>query len=366
MGFLKNIVRPDDSPLKSYKDFWKWFGDNERVFYKAIKEQGDVETNFFRKLSPKLNELMEGFWYEVGMCDNNTAELIITADGVIKNIVFVEELIDAAPKINGWKFTALKPALDIKDVNIEMAGYKFTRENLHFYLNEQANYPDEIDISVVHDDCVEENKSPIASGVYIFLDNYLGELDFAMVIDNLRIAERSEVSQKLIPIEKLGAYLKWRQSEFIEKYGDSRHDTENDEYSTLSAFHEDDGSPLIAVINTDLLNWDNKPSHPWILQIELPYKAGIGNGMPDDNTRLLLDEIENDITSELKDIEGYLNIGRQTTKNVREIYFACIDFRNPSKVLQKIQKKFENQFAVSYDIYKDTYWRSFNRFNPEL
>jgi hypothetical protein len=133
----------------------------------------------------------------------------------------------------------------------------------------------------------------------------------------------------------------------------------------LEAYHEDN-SLLIAIINTDLLKWDNKVSHPWVLKIEIPYKAGIGNGMPDDNTRLLLDGIENDITSELKDIEGYLNIGRQTTKNVREIYFACIDFRKPSKVLHKTQKKFESQFAISYEIYKDKYWRSFNRFNPYL
>lgn len=366
MGFLKNIFRPNDSPVKSYNDFWKWFSDNERLFYKVIKEHGDLEKKIFRKLSPKLNELQEGFWYEVGMCDDNTAELVITADGIIKNIVFVEEIVNAAPKINGWKFTALKPALDIKEVYIEMAGYKFTRENLHFYINEQANYPDEIDISVVHDDCVEENKSPIASGVYIFLDTFLGELDFAMVIDNLKIAMRSEIDNELIPIEKLSAYLKWRQSEFIEKYVDSRHDTENDGHSILRAFHEDDGSPLIAVINTDLLNWNSKPSHPWILQIELPYKEGIGNGMPDDNTVSILDQIENDVTLELKDFEGYLYIGRETTKNVRKIYFACIDFRKPSKVMHKIQKKFENQFTMSYDIYKDKYWQSFNRFNPDL
>jgi len=365
MGLLKNIFRPDDRPLKTYKDFWKWFSDNERLFYKVISEHGDVENNFFRKLSPKLNELKEGFWYQVGMSDKDTAELIITADGVIKNIVFIEELVDAAPKINGWKFTALKPASDIEGVNIEMEGYKFTRENIHFYINEHANYPDEIDISVVHDDCVEENKSPIASGVYIFLDNYLGELDSAMVIDNLKIAQRSEIDNELIPIEKLRNYLKWRQSEFIEKYEDTRHDTENDKHSILEAFHEDN-SPLIAVVNTDLLKWDSKVSHPWVMIIEIPYKAGIGNGMPADNTRLLLDEIENDITSELRDIEGYLNIGRQTTKNQREIYFACIDFRKPSKVLHKIQRKFENQFAISYDIYKDKYWRSFNRFNPDI
>src|SRR5690606_13748240 len=116
------------------------------------------------------------------------------------------------------KFTALKPALAIKDVSIEMAGFKFNGENLHFYANDHFDYPDEIDITIVHDDCNEENKSTITNGVYIFLDNYLGEFDFAVNIDNLKVVCRDEAEKELIAIDKLKDYLKWRQKEFIEKY----------------------------------------------------------------------------------------------------------------------------------------------------
>ena len=330
-----------------------------------IKENGDIEKQIFSKLSPKLDELKEGFWYQVGMEDDNTAELILTADGVIKNIVFVEELVAAAPKIKNWKFTALKPPMDIKGVAIEMGGYKFACDNMHFCINEHTDYPDEIDISIVHDSCIEDNKSEVGRGIYIFLDNYLGELDFALTIDNLKIETRSSNDRELIPIGKLRDYLKWRQSEFIEKYEGIRHDTESDEHSIMKAFHED-GSPLIAVINTHLLKWDSKASHPWILAIEIPYKDGTNNGMPDNSTYSQLDEIDEEINTELKDIDGYLYIGRQTTKNVRAIYFACIDFRKSSLVSYKIQKKYEHKFAISYNIYKDKYWQSFDRFNPEI
>jgi hypothetical protein len=61
--------------------------------------------------------------------------------------------------------------------------------------------------------------------------------------------------------------------------------------------------------------------------------------------------------------EGFLNIGRQTAKNVREIYFACKDFRKPSKLLDKIQKEYANEFEITYDIFIDKYWNSFDRFN---
>ena len=362
MSFLK-IFKTKDEPIHSYVDFWKWFHKNAKVFFKVVKGQGNIEKDFFDKLSPKLDELKDGFWYVTGMYSDDLAELIITADGSVKNIVFVEELIQAAPVIIGWKFTALKPALDIDDVSIEMAGYKFNDENLNFYANQLSSYPDEIDITIVHYALTEENKSTIRNGIDIFLDNYLGELDSAVTIDNLKVVGPDEVERELIPIEKLKDYLKWRQKEFLEKYEGVRHDTENDECSVLEAQFES-GNTLIALINTDLLQWDRKASHPWILSVEIPYDGSNNNGMPEEKTSELLNEIEEKISAELKDFEGYLNIGRQTAKNSREIYFACKDFRKPSKVIHSIQGNYLEKVEISYDIYKDKYWQSFNRFKP--
>ena len=364
MGLLKHIFGKKNSPITSYGEFWAWFQRHEKAFFNVVKRQGNIEKEFFDKLSPKLKELKEGFFYLTGMYDAHTAELVITADGSIKNIVFVEELIDAAPQIKGWKFTALKPALDIKDVDIEMGGYKFGINNLSFFSNEFIGYPDEIDITVVHEDFNEENKSLITNGTYIFLDNYLGELEFATTIDSLTVAGSSEAPKELIPIKKLKDFLIWRQKEFLEKYEGTRHDTESDNYSMLEAELQN-GNFLFAVINIDLLNWECKASHPWILTAEIKYQGDNNNGMPDQVTYKLLEEIETKIGEELKDYEGSLNIGRQTADGVREIYYACNDFRKPSKVLKKIQEAYLNKIEISYDIYKDKYWQSFNRFNTK-
>lgn len=362
MSLLKNIFGKKDSPIRSYEDFWNWFQDNERVFFNAVKQHADIEKEFFNKLSPKLNELKDGFFFLTGMYADDTAELVITADGTVKNIVFAEELVNAAPQIKGWKFTALKTGMDIKNVSIEMAGYKFASENLSFYANEFGAYPDEIDITAVHTEFNEENKDTVANGVYIFLDNYLGELEFATIIDNLTVEGKAGAQKELIPIEKLKDFLNWRQKEFIEKHEGLRHNTENDEYAMLEAELEN-GNALLAVINTDILNWDGKASHPWILNVEIKYHGENNNGMPDAKTYKLLEEIENKISDQLKDFEGYINIGRQTANSVREIYFACNDFRKPSKVLQKIQDAYSSKVEISFDIYKDKYWKSFDRFN---
>lgn len=364
MGIFKNLLGAKETPIKLNEDFWIWFQNNEKDFFKVIKNQGNIERDFLNKLSPKLNQLRDGYWFLAGMFDNNTAELVLTADGVYKNILFVEELVQSAPNIDNWKFTALKPALDINDVYISMGDLKFNKENLSFYSNDISGFPDEIDISVVHADYTEDIKEPITKGVYIFMDNYLGELNSVTTIDSMKIIGQDEAEKELIPIEKLKDYLIWRQKEFIEKYEGTRYNTENDSYNSLEATLNN-GKPLIAIVNSALLDWDSKASHPWILTVEIKFK-GNENGMPDKETYELMNIFEDSIMHELKDSEGYLNVGRQTADNSREIYFACKDFRLPSKVLTKIQLYYKDRLNVDYDIYKDKYWKSFDRFKPEI
>ena len=361
MSLFGNIFKKKEEPLRSYADFWNWFSKNAEKFYRVVKNHNDIEHGFFDKLSPKLDELMDGFWYLTGMDNDDTAELIITADGAIKNFVFVEELIEAAPPIKNWKFTALKPALT--NSNISMSGYEFGKDTLHFYQNENPGYPDEIDITITHDQLTEENRKDIVTGVYIFLDNYLGELNFATMVDALDIIEKNDAEKELIPIEKLKDYLAWRQKEFVEKYDGVRHHTGEDEHSIMETKLEN-GRFLIGTINTGLLQWDQKASHPWILTVTIPYNGEENNGMPDEITYKALNEIFDLILNELKDVDGYLNIGRETGNGEMEIYYACKDFRKPSKTIYRIQQERQGQYNISYKFYKDKYWRSFDRLNP--
>lgn len=363
MSLKKSIFAKKDAPVKNYKDFWAWFQKNEEAFFKAVKQGNRIDKDFFGKLSPKLAELKDGFYYLAGMCDENTAELVLTADGTIKNIVFVEELVEAAPRISNWKFTSLKPALNIENVHIDMDGYTFDSDSLFFYSNDFPDFPDEIDITVIYQNFNEEDKGTITNGIYIFLDNYLGELNFATTIDSLTVIGKKEAQKELIPIVKLKYFLNWRQKEFIEKYEGVRHDTENDSYSSLEATLNN-GKPLLAIVNSALLEWDRKASHPWILSVEIKYDGEINNGLPDNETYQLLNKIEDEIMEELKDSDGFLNIGRQTADGAREIYFACKDFRKPSKVLHQLTKNYSNTITISFDIYKDKYWQSLNRFIP--
>ncbi|GAO44199.1 DUF695 domain-containing protein [Flavihumibacter petaseus] len=349
---LRGLFGPKLPAIRTYDDFWVWFAKNEQPFRESVTTGTAIEKVFFRKLAPALDQLNEGFHFLTGMSDENTVELIITADGEIGNFVFVEELVAAAPAIAGWKFTAHKPATEA--FNLEMSGYTFSTDNMHFVAQQHEQYPDKIDITIIHEDYNESNVTEITRGVYIFLDNYLGELEFAMSIDWLEVAGPSASGEK-IPLEKLKDYLTWREKEFMEKYDSVRRDTDNDNY-TLMQGQLDNGKLLIAAINRDLLDWDAKASHPWALTVMISYFSTARNGMPGDDTLAELNDIEESISALLKDADGYLNIGRQTARNVREIYFACKEFRKPAKVITGKQKELAGRYKMTFSIRKDKYW----------
>ncbi len=343
--------------METNEDFWNWFKANEKHFFKTVKQRSNIESDFLDQLSPKLNELKEGYFFLTGMYNDDTVELIITPDGNVKNVVFVEELVRSAPTIKGWKFTALKPSQDIKDVSIKMGGYIFDDDKLTFFAIDNPNFPDEIDIVIVHEDLNDENRSAIINGTYLFLDNYLGELNFIEIIDNLEFQDKASTENTLIPIGKLKDFIIWRQKEFIEKYNEIRTNTESDEYSMIEADLKS-GHTLFAVINTDLLQWDSKASHPWILSIEIKFDEDSEDSIYD-----WLNDLEEEMLETLIDEEGYLYIGRQTVNNIRDIYWACKDFRKPSLVANKLVENHGDTVEISYELYKDKYWQSFDRFN---
>lgn len=216
---------------------------------------------------------------------------------------------------------------------------------------------------MAYDDYKEEDRTTIINGTYIFLDTYLGELNSVTTIDNLTVISKDQAEKELMPIEKLKNYMIWSEKKFLEKYDGIRHNTDNDSYSSLEATLNN-GFHLVAIMNTTLLDWDSKASHSWILKVEIKYDGSKNKGMPDSNTYEQLNNFEDELMLELKDFEGDLNIGRQTADGERIIYFACEDFRKPSKLLYNLTMKHSGKLNLNYDIYKDKHWQSFERFRP--
>lgn len=343
-----------------YQAFWEFFQNREQEFFNILKNYEEVEERFLDVVLPKLTMINDDFLLLAGMYDEETAELIITVDGNIPGIVYAEEFVSAAPRLKNWRFTALKPESDIDSSTISMGDMQFTKDNIFFYPRDDESYPDEIDLVFIHEDLNEGNRDEIVNGTFLFIDNYLGELNFLTQIDNFSISGKKEAEKELIPVEKLKDFLSWREREFTERYAGSKITTDEDSYSLFEATL-DNGLPLIATINTDLLKWDEKASHPWISVFRIEYEGDEHSGFPSEEDYERLNTIEDEMLQLLKPAEGNLNIGRETAANLRELYFASRDFRKISKVLAETLRR-HPEYAVTFEIFKDKYWQSFERY----
>lgn len=344
-----------------HQEFWQWFSDHSNIFYNSVKNNDNVEATFIEPLGEKLEQIKDGFYFLAGMCDENTAELVITADCNVANIVFVEELVDEAPTLEGWKITALKQPSPDAEFGLIMDGFSFDAEKLFFFSNDHYYYPDEIDITIVHKDLNEDNISQISLGVNIFLDNYLGELTYVNTIDNLKIVGLKDADKDLVPITKLKDFLRWRQKEFVEKYDGTWYEIDDDMHEIYEGALKN-GSPYLATINNQLMSWERKASHPWVAIFTIKFESEDNYGMPDGDDIEMLDIIELMILDLLFAKDGNLYLGKETADNEREIYFVCKDFRQVSVAFFKIQTVYSAMYDISYKIYKDKYWQSFERY----
>lgn len=346
-----------DESILNYAEFWSWFLKHEKSFHDVVKNNGDIERDFFEKLAEKLDEMNEGFFFLAGMCDENTAELVFTADGNPKYVVFAEEIVSHAPQIDGWQFTALKQGMGDKNFAVKLEEFEFDENNLFFYANDDERYPDEINICIAHKDRNNENQHPIDSGAYVYIDAYLGELDFLQNIDSVRFINMDEAEKELIPISKLKSYLIWRQKEFVEKYDNVFYEKAVEDIVMIDATLEN-GFPVCALINNALVDWEYKASHPWIVKIEITYEGMEENGLPDFLTLEVMTQFDDDLLTDLDEVDGYLYLCNETADGSRELYFACKDFRLLSKVVFINCKNFESLLDIDYRVYKDKYWRS--------
>lgn len=360
MRFFKRLFGKKEAAIATYASFWAWFQEHEQSFAAVVRNKGNIQRKFFDPVTPRLRAIREGFFMLTGMYDPNTVELVVTAEGNVQNFVWVEELIAAAPTIPGWRFTALKPGKDLDKFGVVMEGYTFDLDTISFYAIEDPHYPDEISITMVHSGLIEGNRSIIENGCHIFIDNFLGELTVATMIDNIAVTSPQLAAKPLVPMNKLRDYLQWRKAEFVEKYEGEFLLGETRNYAILEAKLAN-GMPLIATINQDLLRWDRKASHPWMMVVEIGYENA-NNGMPDSETSEVMREFEEKLDAHLPSAEGYLNIGRQTSEGCRAIFVACKDFRKPCKVIALLQKEYQEKLKVSSEVFKDKYWRSVDHF----
>src|SRR5690606_22632122 len=133
MNQIKKVSFPSKKFAAKYDTFWQLFTIQSDDFFKTIKSNERVEEDFFEVLTRMLDQLYDGIFFLVGMENEDFAELILTPIGLPKNVLLVEELVAAAPKLTKWNFRALKPANPDLDFEIKFGNLIFNKHNISFF-----------------------------------------------------------------------------------------------------------------------------------------------------------------------------------------------------------------------------------------
>jgi hypothetical protein len=337
--------------------FWNWFIENEKRFKAVFQDTGKAH-DFLNELVEQMKPFNSWLKALAGRYDDQRFELIITADGDIALFSKVDELVAAAPLVRGWVITAHKPPIGADSIQVHMHGYEFGENVLTFYAVNTEEYPDEISIVLVHPGYKEEHHDKFLTAGTIYLQNTLGELNLATLVDEVRVEglPAADKNIELIPVTKLKDYLSWREKEFVEKYASLNASRPEENYRVIEATGNE-GKPVLAVIDAGFKNWEYRSAYPWLTQIDIDFK-GNESGLPDDKQLKDLQQIEDELAERLEGAKLAFLIGHETHDGLRAIYFYTDKYYPVSKIVHDYLQSTAYKYDIVFHIRKDKYWKN--------
>jgi hypothetical protein len=184
--------------------FWSWFAARH-ARYRGSSKSG-IKKRLLDRLIKALHRYHPKLWAMVGGDPKGTRELIITAEGDPKQFPAVRRLIRAAPKINGWRFIAFKPASGF-DFKTTYEGVPLDPAKMWFLSLRSNTGSLGLRIGVPGYD--EAKKQVYMAGCLFVLDTALGELRAAEEIQRVEVVTLppDPKSKGYLPLVQLARYL---------------------------------------------------------------------------------------------------------------------------------------------------------------
>ena len=192
--------------------FWDWFLKNN-FRYRSLNQITDkyLKENLLNELLEHLHDYSGHLYYEIGGFANEAQELVISAEGKKEYFNEVERLIEEAPSISSWKFTAFKQPSDSLFVT-EYEGLVLDPKLMWFEPLDNENDPSVLGLVVYLKNYTKRHKELFVVGVFKVLDTLLGEKSTALNIQYLDINKLPANPKKkgLIELVDLPKYISWR------------------------------------------------------------------------------------------------------------------------------------------------------------
>ncbi len=163
---MLNLFRPKDKVA----DFWRWFEANGKKIRAGVEHQ-DHEL-IIKKLGDKLSKVDPGIVHEIGKPDENTVELILSADGIKDVLPAVVALARAAPSLPGFLITAFRTRWPDPIPGLEILNRRIASEDVRYHSEfdgEKLNL-----VLFLNGDFTERERLMVG---FLMLDQALGEYD---------------------------------------------------------------------------------------------------------------------------------------------------------------------------------------------
>ena len=189
--------------------FWQWFEDhNEQLI-----AMGDLEEKQRHELENalqyQLTKYCAGLAYEMGEPTANGRTLIFTAEGDTDLFRFVVELVESAPDLDWWQFTAFKQPLGT-ELKVRFDRYLFDTRKMYFQQLECEEEPDMLGLRIAVEGSKPDDED-FQVGVYVTLEALMGEFDCATLIGYMETVPVPEEPFKsgFQPLDDLPKFVEW-------------------------------------------------------------------------------------------------------------------------------------------------------------
>ncbi|MBU8732316.1 hypothetical protein KM915_19880 [Cytobacillus oceanisediminis] len=182
-------------------DFWIWFEKNSQDYYQLKEEK---LNSLFYKLDKQLSKINEdiAFEFSADLIDGKR-EFIISADGILSAFTDVIDLVEKAPKLDGFKIIAFRPKSDVDDIStIEYEDISLGPDDVFFTYRKNGDTLDIVLYLKGYDSDFEEWEN----AAFILLDTIIGEYDVATKIGSIDMLPYKG-SPKLKPILELPSLI---------------------------------------------------------------------------------------------------------------------------------------------------------------
>ena len=203
--------------MKKINTFWNWFQDNNQRIKNLINETPENQKHIAFWINKNLSYCCReiDFIIVFPKKENSKAEFIITANGNSDYFQQVTLLIDNAPRLRTWKFTAfLMPTEQINKVIEELEKPYIIRENtlkaknLNFIAldHDHETHKFEIQIYLKNYNLLCNTKT-LSQVIYIILQNQMTQDSLSQNSSFVQLAQLPDIEQNGIKLHELQYYL---------------------------------------------------------------------------------------------------------------------------------------------------------------